>query len=259
MAEEQARPETGVKHQVGGHVGAFAAVAPGVIRKKVNPKEFHFYLELHKGGKRAPFLGRAPELRGTSTDADGTKYVHMEDLTTGMHWPSVLDVKVGLQSYAEAEPEEKKRKMRKKDMESTTHSLGMRITGMRVQDVYAHEVEAHGKVWGRAVTEEGTQTALERFFRDGSGKLRREEAAQCASHVAEVVAFMEGLRGVRIYSSSLLFVYDSCPCSIVPVRVRMIDFAHVHSGPDTPDEGYLTGARNLLAFLRAIAEPPASS
>lgn len=244
-----------VSHQVGGHEGAFMEMEPGVIRKHVSRKEFHFYIELHEGGEHDLFAPYAPAFKGTSSTGTGDLFVHMEDLTAGMHWPSIMDVKIGTRSYAEQEPETKKAKMRKKDMESTTHTLGMRITGMRVHNVYEHTQNIHDKVWGRGITEPATQKALEEYFCDGSGNLRRKEAKIFAEKIKSVIDFMATQNDFRLFSSSLLFVYDACPCSIAEPRLRMIDFAHVHKARTPgPDEGYLVGANNLHRFISAIAD-----
>lgn len=243
-----------VQHQVGGHEGAFMEMEPGVIRKKVSEKEHGFYLAMLPGGPHAAFAAHAPELRGTSSNAVGDRFVHMEDLTAGMHWPSILDVKLGTQSYFDGEGDVKKQKMRKKDRESTTHSMGMRITGMRAHNVFDHTQNIKGKVWGRQVTPETTQSALELYFSDGSGNLRRKEAEFFAEQIEMVEKFMASQTDVRVYSSSLLFVFDACLCSVVEPRMRMIDFAHVHPAPKAEaDAGYLLGARNLRRFMAAIA------
>lgn len=59
----------------------------------------------------------------------------------------------------------------------------------------------------------------------------------------------------RFYSSSLLFIYDGKqdPDSQPEVRLKMIDFAHVHPIQDNrKDEGYIFGLKNLIEQLEKV-------
>jgi hypothetical protein len=59
----------------------------------------------------------------------------MEDLTHYYEKPCIMDIKIGITSVGEDASPEKREAMRKKDEGSTTVTLGLRISGMRVCEV----------------------------------------------------------------------------------------------------------------------------
>jgi 1D-myo-inositol-tetrakisphosphate 5-kinase/inositol-polyphosphate multikinase len=62
-----------------------------------------------------------------------TDYLVMEDLTASYQKPSILDIKMGTTSVGEDASPEKKAAMRAKDESTTTVSIGIRVSGFKVQ------------------------------------------------------------------------------------------------------------------------------
>jgi hypothetical protein len=62
---------------------------------------------------------------------------------------------------------EKAEAMRKKDMGTTTCTLGMRITAMKVYSVKEDKFDSYGKPWGKKVTDDTMLDSLKVFFNNG--------------------------------------------------------------------------------------------
>lgn len=65
-------------------------------------------------------------------------YVIIEDLTYGKQHPSVLDLKIGKTTWHPDSPHEKRKKMEKKDSESTSGLIGARMIGFSVRLLFIH-------------------------------------------------------------------------------------------------------------------------
>jgi hypothetical protein len=58
-------------------------------------------------------------------------------------------------------------------------------------------------------------------------------------------------RNYHFFSSSILLLYESCSDDAHP-SVKMVDFAHVFTGPDGVDENFMKGLDSLLNILQEI-------
>ena len=72
--------------------------------------------------------------------SDDEKFIVLENLTTKLTNPSVLDLKLGTRTYADWATEAKKAKMRARCKDSTSGELGLRVGGMQV---YYSETEEY--------------------------------------------------------------------------------------------------------------------
>jgi len=237
--------------QAGGHAGAFVKAAEGRIMKKVAMNEFMFYGELLK--KYPQVKPHLPGFFGTEAK-DGHTYVVLEDLTSPFKKPCILDVKIGLTSVGEDASPEKAEAMKKKDMGTTTHTLGMRITAMKVYKTKSGEFTSYGKPWGKKVTQETMSSSLKEFFDNGE-KIRTDLIPFYLERLKELQKWFHDQRLLRFYSSSLLFLYDGEgePNKPPKANIKMIDFAHVHEIKDKGrDEGYITGLNNLIEHLQKL-------
>jgi Inositol polyphosphate kinase len=145
---------------------------------------------------------------------------------------------------------EKLESMREKDLGSTTHSVGVRVTGLKVW--HAHPEPGfvrQTKSWGRQITKDTLPSSMRCFFHDGAS-LHADVVKESLCKLHTLREWMSAQRRLRFFSSSLLFVYDGEHPQ--EVRLRMIDFAHVFKIKDNGcDEGYLTGLNNLINILTA--------
>lgn len=142
-----------------------------------------------------------------------------------------------------------------KDHKTTTSVLGFRITGFRAYRQSTCEYDVKGKPWGMALTPEDMAENLITFFDDGT-KIRLDVLKKYIERLEVLLEWYSQQNIIKIYSSSLLFVYDSDNPSPDAATVHMIDFAHVKriEDPEGRDTRYCIGLRNLIDIFQTIHE-----
>jgi len=231
--------------QAGGHTDAFEKGENGTIKKKVSKNEREFYVETWKNNENLHPL--TPKFLGVSEDR-----VIMEDLLNGYNKPSIMDIKMRISSVGEDASEEKRQKMQQKDQSTTTVSLGMRITALKVWNVKTKEYNAYDKSWGKKVVEKTMLDSLKVYFDNGE-KMQMDLIDLFLEKLGIVLKHFENQRKFRFYSSSVLFVYDSQPNEKPKIDLKMIDFAHVSQIKDGGlDDGYIFGIKNLMKYLNEL-------
>ena len=213
------------------------------------------------------------------------QFLLLEDLTSGMSKPCVLDLKMGTRQYGIDADSKKKQSQRRKCMVTTSQQLGVRLCGMQVWNNAEQNYLYQDKYWGRELKAgDEFQDAFKRFFYDGDSY---EWAASLIPTILEKIKKLEKiicqLPGFRFYASSLLFLYEGDQEKIAAdtksegkadaeskakpaLDVRIVDFANSVTAEDqlpqsTPcpphdpkgvDRGYLRGLRSLRTYLESI-------
>lgn len=228
---------------VGGHVDG-VRLAGAMLRKRLQSegrgqREVDALAQLSRSQRWRRFV---PAYEGTDVDQDGQEWLLMENLVDGMAKPAVLDLKVGLRHWSDDAPPTKIAKERKKAAATTVGSHGMRLVGCRFErrgDTGGWVEESWGYKLAGATPTDGTSlpTVIHRFL----GSAQRRQTA--LTFVNELHALFAEQREYVFYGSSLLLAYDASGGPSAPLRIRMIDFGHVHGWcpapplpPDTPKE-----------------------
>jgi len=235
------------EEQMGGHAGTFHKLDEKKIMKHGGEAETLFYSEIHLYPKLQEF---APAFHGFH-ELDGKKYIVIEDATAGFSKPCILDIKIGKQSFGEDADESKKANMAAKDAKSTTGTLGARITAVKVYQVETGDYIKKSKDYGKTIKTEDFQSAFAEYFHNGKG-LRKSLIPKFLEKIRVVKEWVESQGDLRMYSSSILFVYDGDE-SNDNVEIKLIDFAHVFKIADGgKDDGYIFGINNVVQYLEAI-------
>ncbi|PWN45980.1 SAICAR synthase-like protein [Ceraceosorus guamensis] len=309
-------PETDSKlleGQVAGHGGVQLSPDGSTVIKPSVASELHFYTQLQAASQGTGAYSSASQLRDDlarlsawtpafrgevldesrdSTQQEATKQkalIQLENLTHGFAKPCVLDVKLGTQLWDESDASEEKRaRMNKTALETTSAETGIRFTGCRIWDSSASAWFELPKAFGKSIDASLLPLGFSSYFSDplDSDEARLSQVASRAGfklpeggHLPrlppKIVAYLlqhslaalNEFRALfanielRMRGGSLLFIYEGHLPSLETaieahdtgskvLSVKLIDFAHTRLTPgEGPDLGVLRGVDTTIAII----------
>lgn len=224
-----------------------------------------------------------PKEAQTQRDSRVEYFLLLEDLTTGMKRPCIMDLKMGTRQYGVQANDKKRISQRRKCADTTSKQLGVRVCGLQVWDIKRQEYIFLDKYFGRDLqVGRPFQDALKRFLYDGvdySSVLRH--IPTILKKLSQLELLIQSLAGYRFYAASLLLFYDgdtqgnhesdSVATGVDwgkknEIDFKIADFANCVTKedvrlneqpappqhPDLPDNGFLRGLRSLRKYFVAI-------
>ncbi|XP_050072055.1 inositol hexakisphosphate kinase 3-like [Anopheles maculipalpis] len=290
-----------LENQVAGHtaaqgcLGLLKTTGDGTILKPTGKvlcgiREIAFYERLEEARKRnddkpvedlwtvlcrvVPRYFGHPKL---TIDGTEVEFIELEDLTEGLVWPCIMDVKIGRRTWDPlATPE--KRKAEENKYKACRQRFGLCIPGFQLYSVRdGGTLIRHGKDYGKKLTEDNIRDAFLLYLNaTEDGRVSRTLLDQLLHDLYLIRDWARKQTNFRLYSSSVLLVYDAAQLedkpaaeenrsepqrerltnsngTLLTARARMIDFAHAFPTEscevDTVDENYLQGVDSLVEIF----------
>lgn len=286
-------------HQIAGHTNEMVRRFGDkyIIKPRNKPdlfaREVAFYEEIFNGAEIAArsfvpqFFGLVEVSDDNHNDVEGSDCsadsefkrpcIVLEDFTLHYEHPSLIDIKMGRQTFEPTASQAKvAREIRKYPYQ---FDIGFRITGLKVWNAESSDYLSFDKWFGRSLLPEQVLYGLAFFYHNGL-QFKTRAIDESLRRLNEILDWMKTQIRYKFFCSSILIVYDNGTASsdapafentINPeytdslcsdCRVGMIDFAHVCvNSPEITevDEGYIHGLKSLirnLTFIRSLSDNP---
>lgn len=274
------RPEMTLRSRLFGHPGVIIPFSEGVIAKRrVLDEELRFYRSYSKllPNLVPEFAGICDDLctkediiklnvsKKVPEDCQDTVLL-LKDLTSGYERPCVLDIKLGIRTWALGAAEDKVARHQLKCHQTTTATLRFRIRAAlwRSEQPDRWPSESGINYVTREFGNSCTKTDLKQFLSDFlRHKGHVETMIRRLSDLKNALIRLRVEADVRMFSSSVLMVYDDADPR--KVECRLLDFAKTyfdikkraeqfHEKLEDCEDGVVPALTNLIATLKEISE-----
>ncbi|KAM7471598.1 hypothetical protein LguiA_009781 [Lonicera macranthoides] len=194
----------------------------------------------------------------------------LQDVLSTRCNPSIMDIKIGSRTWPPQAPENYIEKSLKKDRESTSLSLGFRISGLQVYGSKESGYWKPDKKTIKGFSEEDVRLVLRKFV-SSNASAGSDLNPDCAfapivygstgilGKLLELKTWFEDQTIYHFYSCSLLLMYDKelvLEGQSSSADVKLIDFAHVEDARGVIDHNFLGGLCSLIKFMKEILVNP---
>lgn len=217
-----------------------------------------------------------PKFYGTQLveASDGSSlrpHLVLQDLTFGRANPSVADIKIGSRTWAPQASEDYIQRCLKKDRETTSLSVGFRLSGMQIFESKQSGFRKPARKQVQTLSVDGVRLYLKKFVSSNTSN-ESDSQPDCAfastvyggstgilSQLLELKAWFEDQSIYHFYSSSVLMMFENELASNGKnprPEIKLVDFAHVYEGNGVIDHNFLGGLCSLIKFISEILTGP---
>ena len=212
------------------------------------------------------FFGAVSLVPGAGTGP--VRYVVLGDQAFHYTTPSILDVKIGYQTWHPTESsDEHRERCMARDSATTSSRLGFKLCGMQVYVPTTASYWRAGKPACKKLRIEEVEPALRKFVTNGGSLLAADVLTGPRGLIAqlqELHRFFKQQSSYVFYSSSILIMFEgsSARGTDPSVSIRLVDFAHTYSSDAgsalesgaPADTNFIGGLEAFLGFLRRLVD-----
>ena len=215
-------------------------------------KEVAFYTTIQaKYPEFAQWIAGYYGIKEINQDGICGRFMALDDLTIDYAKPSVIDLKIGTETWESDAPAEKIARESKKY--PLQRKIGFRLTGMRVYNPTSGNYDIYDKSFGKKQTEESLQSMFSIFFEQIDLLHRKQVVSSILEQLKPILAWFEVPGRLRFICTSVLFIFDGAAKEQFNPVVRLVDFAHVKQLPEgEKDEGCIVGLRRIIQELEEL-------
>ena len=235
--------------QAGGHAGIMIFEGDRLL-KKCKQNEIRFFEWLYS--QNSPIIEElrefAPRFYGVE-ERNGSNYVVMENLLTGVEHPNIMDCKLGRVTWTSYHTEETIRNQEAKNKLTTTGSLGFRISGIVVKNSAGEKIEQLvKKQCFYQITDENIHDYFRKIVTADDGAVQVDVVRHFIQETERIKNWFERQNLKTFKASSVLYVLGKNGRS----QVKYIDFAHAEDAGGQSDANVIEGLENLINIWKRI-------
>lgn len=214
-----------------------------------------------------------PNFHGTqlveASDGSGLKpHLVLQDLNFGCINSSVMDIKIGSRTWAPQAPEEYIQKCLQKDRETSSLSLGFRLSGLQIYGGGKSGTWKPDRKSVQSLSAGEAKLLLKKFVSSNSWDSKPDcsfasiiygGSSGILSQLLELKGWFEDQTMYHFYSCSILMMFGnelSRNGKNPRAEIKIIDFAHVFDGEGVIDHNFLGGVCSLIKIISEILTTP---
>ncbi len=136
-------------------------------------------------------------------------YIVLKDLTCDFNFPIILELKLGTRQHGINESPEKIQRKMERCSRSTSKKLGVRVAGMMIHRDHDHPKLVINKYDGLQLNNETFFNCLVTYFTNNNNQILKDIIQKFIIKLIELKNILEKKKSLSLYSSSLLFIYES--------------------------------------------------
>ncbi|XP_057449619.1 inositol polyphosphate multikinase beta-like [Lotus japonicus] len=197
-----------------------------------------------------------PIFHGTSV-VNAADHLVLEDLLSAYSNPSVTDIKIGSRTWYPEASDDYINKCLQKDRESSSISLGFRISGLKSVGASNSCWQPHKKFL-QSLSAEDVKLVMRKFVSsDGNADnpdcvFASEVFVPVLKQLLELKKWFEVQTIFHFYSCSVLVLYEKEGKKRAGAVVKLVDFAHVVDAKGAIDHNFLGGLCSLIKFVSDV-------